>query len=101
MARKVIRLLPEFLCFSLWSTHDGGGEENIDPASLPISDTLKSLLNDLEYRWDETFNSEYPPDSKFINAEAEEEFRKLAQLVYEMLTIELGSSYQIIYRVNI
>ncbi len=63
-----LRLSPEFGCWPTWDQDTG---DPVDPASLGLPDDLAQRLT----RWDDafqaTFDSAYPPDSRFPDADAE------------------------------
>ncbi len=92
---KQIKLMSDYGCFPLW--HTGGEIGNIDPASLPISEELKVSLLNWAASYDSILNHEYPPDSRFLTPELEEDFEQEGQRLSKALKAELNGEYQVLY----
>ncbi|WNZ24535.1 hypothetical protein HJG54_17870 [Leptolyngbya sp. NK1-12] len=90
---KKIKLYTEYGGWPLW----GVGEiDNIDPATLPITQSLINRLN----QWQSTYNAtlaDYPPESGFPSKEAEEEWYREGIRLWLQLQQELGADYEVYY----
>lgn len=91
---KKIKLMADYECCPLWGTtvEDFG---DINPDTLPISDTLKRELMEWAKWFDGIFNDDDPANSGFESLEDETAFIKQGDNLYERLQIELGSDYEI------
>jgi hypothetical protein len=86
--------MADYYCFPLWKA--GEGEVgNIDPRSLPISTRLQEQLLSWAKAYDQTLDSDYPPNSGFKSAEEKVEFEREAARLAAQLKDELGSEYVI------
>ena len=95
MKKQVIKIMPDYECSPIW--HSGYLVGNVDPDDLPITEELKTLLDDWQNKFDLTLNLDYPPDSGFKTVREENEFKKQGLKIYEMMTRELGENYEIHY----
>ena len=68
MAERTLRLAPEFGCWPLWDDATG---DNLDPADWPLPPDLAARLRAWDDAFQSTFDSAYPPDSRFPSLEAE------------------------------
>jgi hypothetical protein len=66
MGDKTLRLMVDYGTWPLWDS-----QGNVDHAKLPISEELKKRL---PQKYDNALDHEYPPNSGFASAEAEEAF---------------------------
>jgi hypothetical protein len=90
---KKLKLMADYECFPLWETNGQIG--NIDPYSLPISNSLKEELVSWGEIYDATLNIDDPANSGFCNFQEEIEFKTKAYELADKLRIELGSDYLI------
>lgn len=89
-----LKLMPDYECFALW---DVDSVENINPAELPISDSLKSRIARWEEAYDSTLDRDDPTSSGFRSSEDENSFDHEGQLILQQLKQELGNSYDVRY----
>ena len=61
---RVVRVSPEFLNYLLWVVDDDGGLDNITGHEIGLSAALVAELLALADELDQTFDPEYPPDSR-------------------------------------
>lgn len=86
--------MPDYECFALWDIDE---IENIDPAKLPISDSLKERIGRWEDAYDKTLKQDDPTASGFENPSEEAEFDNEGKLIWEAMKKELGEGYNICY----
>ncbi|NVJ60932.1 MAG: hypothetical protein HWE27_11110 [Gammaproteobacteria bacterium] len=91
---RQLKLMPDYECFALW---DVDSVENIDPASLPISDELKDRIGRWESAYDYTLNQDDPTESGFQSTDDEESFDLEGRLIWKELKNELGESFEVKY----
>lgn len=84
---RAIKLMADYKCYPLWEVGNTVGD--INPNDLQISESLKSDLLRWAKLFDQTLNEEYPPDSRFSSAAAENEFRQEGIRLTERLNNEL------------
>ena len=92
-----LKIAPEYGCFPTWIVGSEGFFENIDPARLQISDTLRRHLSQFQERYDQTLNQEYPPESGFSSEKEAIEFEHLGITMWQRLFNEVGNLYEINY----
>ena len=90
-----IKLMPDYDCWPLWETGDRVG--NIDPASLPISESLQERLESWARRYDETLNRQNPTASGFDSPESEAAFEQEGLALHTALKVELGAGSAVLY----
>jgi hypothetical protein len=96
MKRK-LKLMPDYQCHPLWgSGPEGPG--NVDPSTLPLSDTTVAALNRWAQRFDERLNLEDPPHSREPSAAEVEAFEQEGIRLWKQLRQELASGYEVSYR---
>jgi hypothetical protein len=95
---RKIKLMPDYQCFPLWEASDGM-LGNIDPNSLPISQTLKVDLAEWAHSFDLTLNLDDPPSSGFPDAQTEDAFIQQGNELGIRLQKELGQSFEVILSV--
>lgn len=61
---RVVRVSPGFLQYILWLVHENGGLDNITGEEIGLSAPLVAELLALSDEFDETFDPEYPPDTR-------------------------------------
>ncbi|MEW8460666.1 MAG: hypothetical protein AB2653_10220 [Candidatus Thiodiazotropha endolucinida] len=91
---RQLKLMPDYECFSLW---DIDRVDNIDPASLPISDNLKERIGRWEDAYDSTLNQDDPTASGFKSPDEENAFDIEGRSIWKGLKSELGESYDVRY----
>ncbi|AMX02837.1 hypothetical protein [Microbulbifer thermotolerans] len=89
---KNLKLMPDYECFALW---DIDSTDNINPASLPISEDLKKRIEKWQDVYDATLNEVDPTSSGFESPDAEQAFDIEGRAIWEELKNELGRSYNI------
>lgn len=65
---------------------------------LPISNELKKSIGDWDRRFQETFNSEYPPDSNYPQGSDKKTHDSEGRRLVQALQTELGTTYDITYK---
>ena len=86
MLPKKLKLMADYQCFPLW-----GDGDNIDPASLPISDRLCEDLMTWALAFDATLVMDDPLSSAFPTGADELEFKREGQRLRDRLQTELGA----------
>lgn len=92
-----IRLMADYFCHPLW--HDGGLEVgDIDPASLPISDALKTDLDAWARAFDAILDMDDPANKGgFESPQARDDFAACGASLAQRLREELGAGWEIAY----
>ena len=94
-AIRKIKVMADYQCWPLWEASPGKFGD-IDPASLPISDSLRAELLEWKKRFDSILNLDDPASSRFPDAAAEQEFKRMGAALAERLQQELGAGYEVI-----
>jgi hypothetical protein len=92
---RKIKLMADYECWPLWEASPGV-VDNIDPSSLPISDSLRYELRNWAREFDATLNWADPASSGFPNETAEREFRIAGVEIARRLQQELGAGFEVI-----
>jgi|SRR4051812_30070242 hypothetical protein len=92
---RKIKLMPDYECWPLWEASPGR-IGNIDPASLPISDSLRHQLLKWTQTYDSMLNYSDPASSGFPNEAAEQEFKKMGMELANRLQQELGAQFEVV-----
>ena len=74
---------------------DGMGHISVD--DLPLSPQLRNEIRQWDAVFQNTFNADYPPDSKFSSDEAERHHIERGRAIALLLQQELGDNYEIVY----
>lgn len=94
---RPIKLMADYQCYPLWGLGpDDFGD--ISPDELPLSEDLKTSLNEWAERFDAILNMDDPATSDFNTVEEEELFINDGYNLALRLRNELGSKYEIIYQ---
>jgi hypothetical protein len=93
----ILKLMPDFGCFPIWIMGENGYFENIDPAQLSISETLRKQLYHFGKQYDQTLNQNYPPDSRFPSEKDVIEFEHSEISIWQELIREVGNLYEVVY----
>ena len=95
---REIRLMAEYGCWPLWGVAaDELGD--IDPHTLPISDTLKARLVQWSDDWEATYDEDDPRNSAFESQAAQDAFKARGHALGEALQAELGPEWRVIVRI--
>ncbi|MDF7675808.1 hypothetical protein PT286_03550 [Neisseriaceae bacterium ESL0693] len=94
---KKIKLMADYECYPLWLDFD---DEigNINPNTLPISDSLKNELKNWTDDYDKTLNLDDPLHSGFKTTNDEITFKERGKILQKKLQTELSNSYEVIYQ---
>lgn len=93
--KKVLKLMPEYECYPIWISDNGGIFKNIPPSNLNISE---DLLNKITY-WDKIYEDAYNRLNPIASGIKEEQlilFKKQGMEIYVQLLLELPD-HEIIY----
>jgi len=71
---------------------------HVDLKDLPISENLRVSIVNWNHEYQDTFNSEYPPDSGFATPESEHLHDKKGAVLAKRLQAELGDAYLVEYK---
>lgn len=93
--RRKIKLMADYECWPLWEASPGKVGD-INPASLPISDSLRDELRKWKQSYDSILNRSDPASSAFPNEAAEQEFKKTGFKLAKRLQQELGDGFEVI-----
>jgi hypothetical protein len=88
--------MADYESYPTWLTGPTG-VDNIDPAELPISDSLASSLLRWAQAYDDTLNRDDPAASGFSSASEEAEFIATGRELARRLAAELSDRYRVEY----
>lgn len=88
-----LRLMADYRSWPLW--RDDG--DNVDPATLPISEALQARLTAWAARFDETLDDADPLMSGFFDDAAEQAFDADGHHLWAALRRELGEAWNVAY----
>ena len=91
---RTIKLMADYHCFPLWEV-PGDCVGNIDPDSLPLSDSLKTKLLNWADIYDATLNMEDPARSGFLSIGDAEDFEAQGMALVDQIVEELGSDFKV------
>lgn len=94
---KKIKLMADYECYPLWFDSDDE-VGNIDPNTLPISDSLKNELNKWSDDYDKTLNLDDPLHSGFKTINDEITFKEKGKILQKKLQAELNNNYEVTYQ---
>lgn len=92
---NVIKLMPEYECYPIWISENGGIFKNIPASSLDISE---KLLDEITL-WDKIFEDAYDRSNPIVSGIKGDQFisfKKRGMEIYQKLKIELPD-YEILY----
>jgi hypothetical protein len=92
---RVIKLMADYYCHPLWEV--APEIDNIDPSTLPISDSMQAALRAWATTFDETLDQDYPPDSGFADPEQRAAFEAEGHRLWRKLQRELGEQVRVVY----
>lgn len=92
-----IKLMADYECYPLWH-HSGNKIGNINPDTLPISNSLKNELNKWAETFTKTLNSDDPLHSGFATFSEKLVFNEQGRKLQEQLQTELCNSYEVVYQ---
>jgi hypothetical protein len=94
---RTIKLMADYECHPLWELTEGG-QGDLDPRLLPISQELQGSLSEWAARYDETLNQSDPVRSGFSTPQKEADFKEDGIRLAKRLQVELGSNFTVIYK---
>jgi hypothetical protein len=94
---RQLQVLSDYECFPVWRPGPAS-VENVDPATLPVSEELAAALMRWAEEFDATLNQEYPPDSGFPLERDRDAFLQRGRDLAGRLARELGPGYQVTYQ---
>lgn len=88
---KIIKVMPEYGCSSIWELNNEGFFEPTDVYELNIelSDSLKETIITWQKKYESTYYQENPIESGFKSEEEEENFEKEGFVIWNKLSKEL------------
>ncbi len=94
---RKIKLMADYFCHPLW--HNGGVDfGDVDPASLPISDDLKSDLDAWASVFDGILDMDDPGNKGgFESPKARDDFAARGAQLADRLRVELGVDWEVAY----
>ena len=91
---KCIKLMADYQCYPIWNTSPGEYGD-MSPRDLPISKELQDRILNWAAVYDGTLDPEYPPNSGFMSAELEGDFKQEGERLVAMLRDELGPDFSV------
>ena len=77
--------MPEYECYPIWISENGGMFENTNPRELKISETLKNQIENWDNKFEKTYNKMNPMDSGFIDKSEKLAFEKEGVIIQSNL----------------
>jgi hypothetical protein len=94
---RQLQVLADYESFPVWWPGPSS-VENVDPATLPVSQELAAALMRWAEEFDRTLNQEYPPDSGFPLERDRRAFLERGRHLAGRLARELGPGYRVTYQ---
>jgi hypothetical protein len=94
---RQLQVLSDYECFPVWRPGPSS-VENVDPATLPVSQELAAALMSWAEEYEATLNQEYPPDSGFPLERDRRDFLQRGRHLAGRLARELGPGYRVTYQ---
>jgi hypothetical protein len=94
---KRIKLEAEYTCWATWYVDEAGC---FDPVKLPITQETLQRLDKWQKNFDNTFNYDYPHDSKFPSEEEAELWGREGVRLWVQLQKELEPDYEVFRRID-
>jgi hypothetical protein len=91
---RALKLMADYGCFPLWEASPGH-VGNVDPETLPISESLKTDLARWAASYDKTLNADEPLRSGFEAEADEKQFKQQGHVLGKRLQAELGADWMI------
>jgi abortive infection bacteriophage resistance protein len=86
--------MPEYQCSPIWELkHDG--LVNLSLNELTVTKELKRDIQSWNSVFEETYDSSYPPNSRFPNKRSLEQFDKEGRTLWLRLQKELGAGIEV------
>ena len=86
-----LRLMADYDCWPLWES--GAVANNVDPASLPLSDHLRRQFGRWAARYSDTLDRDIPQNSGFPDEAAAQEWINEGRRLAELLRHELPAQH--------
>jgi hypothetical protein len=86
--------MPDYHSYPLWDVDD---PDNVDPATLPLSDALRARLEAWADAYDAILNPDDPAASGFAGEAAARAFDAEGVRLWHALAAELGPGYAVAY----
>lgn len=93
---EIIKVMPDYECFPLWKV-GVQSVENVSPNDLPISQELKGMIYDWQYKFDTTLDKNDPLNSGFKSDMEMRDFERDGKKIWELLSKELNGRYIVKY----
>jgi hypothetical protein len=94
--RRSLKVMADYHCFPLWES-DPDLIGNVDPSTLPISDSLRAKLLAWAASFDATLVRDDPVSSGFSSPAAEKAWLREGAQLAEVLRDELGPMFTVTY----
>ncbi len=91
---RALKLMADYFSYPLWDVDD---PDNVDPASLPLSDGLRARLEAWADTFDAILNDDDPATSDFPSESARRAFDEEGVRLWYGLSAELGPEYSVSY----
>jgi hypothetical protein len=92
---QAIRMFPEYKCYPLWRQGADSMSKNIDPGTLPISETLRAEIMSWSDEFDAIFGDAPSSSATFETREEDVAFAERGRIIATRLQQELGSDWRV------
>ena len=92
---RAIKLMADYHCSPIWEP--GADAYNVSLDVLLLPPELRAALRAWADAYDRTLNQDYPPDSGFADAAAEEAFEVEGRRLWQALREALGAGFTVSY----
>ena len=86
---KIIKLMPDYDCYSVWISENGGLFENVNPVELDLSNELQKKIDDWENQFELTLNKDNPLESDFSTTDDELNFEREGVSIWKEMIRQL------------
>lgn len=91
---RALKLLPDYFSYPLWDVEN---PDNIDPATLPLSEATRARLDAWADAYDSILNQDDPGSSGFATEAAKRAFDEEGARLWHAVSEELGPEYTVSY----
>lgn len=96
MKRTTLRFLLEYCCYPIWK-YENTDVYNISVDEIDINPYLKKEIEELDNMYQDTFNTEYPPEPLHDDDTREYIFVNRVLVCAKLLEKELAGKYEFIF----
>ncbi len=89
--------MPEYECYPLWIRNGDEPYKNVSVDYFPLKKSLKRQIIEWDLTYQNTIDKSCPLDSDFKNEEDKRNFEKEGLLIFDNMTTELKTVFNVTY----